>query len=194
MFPADQGAAFGTWPDPTSRLLYADVMPVMLNGLDTGGLSVVDLGGGNGLLKQWIPQAVTVDVDQEKHPDVLADLLTWEGLADLIVLRYVLHYLDDSQVTGLFAEMALWHPGQVLVIQFVNDDIPAKEANSVGETAWFRSESDLMALISPAWEVQSRKRVEYQVTREFYANRLGNPNGTAHEEAVIGLLLDNTTA
>ena len=50
-FNIDQGTNFGTWEDTTSKLLYDDAMPAMLNGVNTEG-KVLDYGGANGLLKK----------------------------------------------------------------------------------------------------------------------------------------------
>ena len=36
-YKIDQGTNFGTWEDTTSRLLYDDAMPAMLNGINTSG-------------------------------------------------------------------------------------------------------------------------------------------------------------
>jgi hypothetical protein len=184
----DQGSNFGKWDNETARLMYSDVMPALLNGVKTGG-SVVDLGGGNGLLKEWIPLAVTVDSDKTKNPDITADILEYEGNHDLVVIRYVLHYLPDVKVKQFFNHLSGYHSGQVLVIQFVNEDIQAKLANSVNEVKYFRTESQLLKLLSP-YRVSSRKKIEYTVSPDFYRQRLGHTNPTAHEEAVVGLLLE----
>lgn len=187
-FPVDQGTQFGTWPDDTSRFMYHDVMPELLAGVNTTG-SVCDLGGGNGLLRRWIPQARTVDVDPSKEPDVVCEALEYQGTHDLVVMRYLLHYLDDAQVRALFTRLAQWHAGRVLVVQFVNDDLEAKRANSMNEDVrYFRTEAQLLALLEP-WQVQRRTRVDYQVQAEFYRNRLQHPNPTSHAEAVVSLLL-----
>lgn len=186
----DQGTRFGTWTDETSRLLYRDAMPALLNGVDTSG-SVLDLGGGNGLLRQFIPHALTVDSDASKNPDILADITEFYCECDLAVLRYVLHYMSDKKLVKLFADLRDSDAKRVLVIQFVNDDLEAKLANSVNELKWFRSELDLRVLISACgWVVTKRKRLEYRVEAEFYRNRLNHPNPTAHDEAVVSLLLE----
>lgn len=185
----DGGLTFGTWTDSTSRLLYHDVMPVLLNGVDTSG-SVVDLGGGNGLLRTFVPHAVTVDIDASKAPDIVADATTYTGRHDLVVIRYVLHYMPNDVVDGWLTQLRTWHTGPVLVIQFVNDDLAGKLANSVNERKWFRTELDYVhAFERTGWRVASRKRVEYRVEAEFYRNRLAHPSPTAHEEAVMGWLL-----
>lgn len=184
MHNEDQGTAFGTWPDAVSRLMYHDVMPFALNGVDTSG-SVADLGGANGLLKQWIPHAVTVDYDATKNPDICQDILAYRGNHDLIVLRYVLHYMNDQTVIGLMRHIASYHDGRVLIIQFVNYDLVAKYANSVSEVKWFRDEATLRTLLENDWTVVARRVVDYQVDAEFYRNRLNHPNPSSHDEQIV---------
>lgn len=185
----DQGVTFGLWPDQTSKLIYWDLMPVMLNGVDTSG-RVGDLGGGNGIIKTWVPQAVTIDVDETKQPDIVDNILTHVGDYDLVIIRYVLHYLDDHQVRALLRHLSLNHDGQILLIQFVNDDLEAKQANSVNETKWFRREDHLESLIAHTHLIVDRKSVGYRVGADFYRNRLGHPNPTPHNETVVGYLLE----
>jgi len=188
----DQGTRFGTWGDETSQLMYFGIMPVMLNGVNTTG-RVGDLGGGNGLLKRWIPDAITIDQDASKEPDIVDDVITHVGEYDLVVIRYVLHYLTNEQVLQLFANLAANHAGPVLLIQFVNDDLEAKYKNSVNETKYFRREHELKSLIANTHTIKTRKAVEYTVGAEFYRNRLNHPNPTAHQETVVGYLLERTT-
>jgi hypothetical protein len=185
----DQGTAFGTWLDPTSRLIYHDAMPALLSGTPRDGL-VLDLGGGNGLAREWFPRLLTVDADPAKEPDVLADVLTWQPStqAARVLLRYVLHYLPDDDVRRLMAHLASWHRGPVTLIQFVNDDLAAKERNSVNEVRYFRTEARLRSLLWP-WLVQRRIAVSYDVDPEFYRNRLNHPHPTSHPETVVAYTL-----
>jgi len=187
-FPVDQGRAFGTWPDATARLMYHDAIPALLNGVDTSG-AVADYGGANGLLKAFIPHAVSVDIDPTKGPDVVDDIATHVGAYDLVVIRFVLHYLTDAEVKALFAHLATFHRGRVLVIQFVNDDMAGKLANSVNETKHFRTEAGLMDLLGH-WLVRDRKRLDYTVSAQFYRERLAHPNPTPHEEGMVALYLE----
>ena len=81
IFARDQGQGFGQWPDPTSRLMYHDVMPVLLSEVDSSR-GVIDLGGANGLIREFVDSEVlTVDIDPTKGPDVVADARTWVPLA-----------------------------------------------------------------------------------------------------------------
>lgn len=186
----DQGTAFGRWPNKTARLMYHDIMPLALNGIDTSG-RVADLGGANGLMKEWIPHCVTVDYDETKKPDIAEDILTHAGDYDLITIRYVLHYLSDGAVVRLFHHLRGYHKGRILLIQFVNEDLAAKAANSVGETKWFRNLDDTIKLVtSNGWGVKSGKAVDYVVDADFYRERLHHPNPSAHHETVIILELE----
>lgn len=180
----DQGEGFGRWPNNTARLMYHDIMPLALNGVDTTG-RVADLGGANGLLKEWIPQAITVDYDETKRPDVCEDIREHVGEYDLIVLRYVLHYMSDDEVRKLLYHIRSYHKGRVLVIQFANDDLEAKRRNSVGETKWFRTTEETMRLVTEYWRVASAKAVDFVVEAEFYRERLNHPNPTANHETVL---------
>lgn len=179
----DQGTAFGTWPDATSRLMYQDIMPLALSGIDTSG-RVADFGGANGLLKQWIPHAVSVDYDASKNPDICESVLDHMGDYELVVMRYLLHYMPDSVVRTLFKRMGMWHSGRVLLIQFVNENVDDKIGNSLGEVKFFRTEAQLKRLLAP-FGIVSRKAVEYRVEADFYRNRLQHPAPFAHDETVV---------
>lgn len=181
----DHGSTFGSWDDETSRLIYHDAMPALLVATDTSGL-VLDLGGGNGLAREFFPRVVTVDSNPTMGSDIVADAITYvpKRRYDRVLVRYVLHYLDDAQARELFANVARWHGGPLTVIQFVNDDLEAKLANSVNETKHFRTEDQLVALFGP-WKPVHRVAVEYDVTPDFYRNRLGHPNPTGHREKVV---------
>lgn len=190
----DQGTAFGTWADPTSRLIYHDAMGALLSGIERP-TRVLDLGGGNGLAREWFPGAVTVDLDPAKDPDVLADALEYTPAQpyDLVLLRYVLHYLPDPLVRDLLVHVATYHRGPVVVIQFVNEDLEAKAANSVGELKCFRTEWHLRTLVDrEPWELVRRIAVSYDVDPEFYRNRLHHPDPTGHPETVVSYLLERS--
>ncbi len=185
MTEIDSGTKFGTWPDETSRLIYHDAMPALLSGTDTRG-HVLDLGGGNGLAHEWFPNIRTVDQDASKHPHIVADILTYIPAAkyDRVLLRYVLHYLEDDDVIALMSHLNGWHHGELTIIQFVNDDMVAKLANSVNESKFFRTEAHLHSLLAP-WEPFRRIAVSYYVSPDFYRYRLEHPAPTGHPETVV---------
>jgi hypothetical protein len=194
-YAKDQGRDFGLWPDPTSRLLYHDAMPVLLNGVELPP-PILDLGGANGLLRDFVDGPVTtLDIDLTKQPDIVGDARTWSPPERFsfgsIVVRYLLHYLDDDDVWGLFHLVHGYHRGPLLVIQFTNEpaDMPAKVASSRNETAFFRTPTEVEGLFGP-WKVRDRKRIDYRVCKEFYVNRLGNPDGVEHGESVCGWVLE----
>ena len=186
-FIIDQGKSFGTWKDNTSKLLYNDAMPVLLNGIDISG-TVADYGGGNGLLKKFIPHIITIDIDSAKSPDIIADILNHKGNYDLVIMRYLLHYLPDKKVKDLFNNIWNSNINRILVIQFINEDIKAKNVNSINETKFFRTEKQLLSLINK-WIIRQTKKIHYTVEKEFYKNRLNHPNPTSHEEIIISLEL-----
>jgi hypothetical protein len=196
LLEVDAGVQFGTWPDPTSRLIYQDAMPALLSGIARTG-TTLDLGGGNGLSRQWFDQVHTVDADPGKQPDEVADALTYvpDTSYDRVLLRYVLHYLRDGEVVALLQHVATYHHGPVVLVQFVNDDLDAKYANSVNERKHFRTEDQVIHLLSFApWRVHQRIAVEYEVHPDFYRHRLGHPNPTGHRERVVAYLLEPTSA
>lgn len=185
----DQGTTFGTWQDDTSRLIYHDAMPALLNGINTTG-TVGDYGGGNGLMKKFIPHATTLDIDADKNPDLVVDCFNYCGRFDLVLMRYLLHYMSDPDVVQLLKHIAFYKSPRILIIQFVNNDLAAKKANSVNESKWFRSEQQLFALVKKSgWVVRQRKALEYQVSAEFYFNRLRHKNATPHAETILCLEL-----
>ena len=186
----DGGEGFGKWSDAISKLIYFDCMPYFLKDLKQYK-SVADLGGGNGNLKRFIPDAKTIDIDITKKPDVLADITEYKGEHDLLVIRYVLHYLDKAGVEKLLANIKSYHKGKVLLIQFVNDngDIDIKRINSINENKHFLMTRDLFGYIK-AFNILDVKYIEYRVTKEFYINRLKNSNAIEHNEKCFCILFE----
>ena len=180
----DQATKFGTWGDETSKWMYNDCIDKILPhcGIKTS-MTVADYGGGNGLLKDYIPQAVSIDIDIEKKPDILDDVITHQGRYDMVVMRYLLHYLTDTEVIKMFNNI---RSKRVLVIQFYNEDLKIKYYNSINETKYFRTFSQILALI-PKGRVMFCEK--YAVGKEFYKNRLGNDNGIAHTEFLLAYLI-----
>ena len=147
--------------------------------------SVGDFGGGNGIIKEFIPLAVTVDNDATKCPDIVADILTYNKYYDTVILRYVLHYLTDLEVLELLTTI---NAKQILVIQFVNENLGIKYKNSISETKYFRCKQQLQGLL-PKNNTKLLYEKEYTVTKEFYVNRLQNVNGTEHQETLVAYLV-----
>lgn len=186
----DCGTAFGTWTDKTSRFIYHDAMATMLQGIEHSA-SVGDLGGGNGLLKQWLPNSIAIDCDATKQPDIVDSVFDYVGTHDALVLRYVLHYLQDNEVLTLMRHLRSYHHGSVLVIQFANNDLATKYGNSYNEQKYFRTTSQLTALLTEVWQVTKLTTMEYEVGQDFYENRLGVGNKyTPHTETLLGITLD----
>lgn len=194
----DQGTRFGTWGDPTSDLMYRGAMPYLLRGLPIG-CTVYDLGGANGLSRMFLPdgaRVLTVDSDPTKSPDVVADILDWRphnpDPRATVLLRYVLHYLDDGQLSQLMNHLASWHRGNTLLIQFFNEDTRAKIANSPdADTKTFRSWLQTLPLLWPWGPTRGQlvNSLDYDVTPDFYANRAGTPGRFTHRETLIGASL-----
>ena len=180
----DQAQAFGTWDNPTARLMYHDIMELALEGVDTSG-RVADYGGANGLLKQWIPHSVSIDYDRSKNPDIVADIMTHVGEYDLIVMRYVLHYMTYSNAARLLRHIASFHKGRLLIIQFVNDDLISKYANSIGELKYFRTDEETQNIVTADWMIQTRQFHDYMVDADFYRVRLNHPNPSSHAERIV---------
>lgn len=184
---ADQGISFGLWDDPVSRFLYIDCMSLFLSDIDIKQYKkVADYGGGNGLLKRFIPQSISVDIDEAKCPDIVDDILIHKGDYDLIFIRYVLHYLSEQQISQLFLNLKDYN-GQLMLIQFANDgiDLQIKKANSLNEgTKYFRDSTELLSLLNQHLKIDQLKAQTLSITPEFYLNRLGNPYTTDHIETV----------
>lgn len=184
-YEIDQGLNFGTWTDKTSKFMYFDSIKQILSKIKKFPV-VADYGGGNGLLKQFIPNIITVDIDPTKKPDILDNILTHKGTYDLIVMRYVLHYLSDYDVLELFNNISAFHSGKVLVIQFCNNDLKSKYANSKNEYKYFRTESQLENLLPKHKKIYSQK---YTCAKAFYSNRLKIKNAKSHKEILNAYLI-----
>ena len=185
IYKEDNGANFGKWEDGVSRLMYFDSTKDILSKISIPDI-VADYGGANGNLKLFIPNSISVDIDESKNPDILDDILTHKGKYDLIVIRYVLHYLNDYQVLKLFESIKSYHNGKILLIQFCNNDLKSKYENSINEFKYFRTEYQSEQLLPVFEKIYS---IEYECTKEFYKNRLNNDNGVPHNEIINAYLI-----
>jgi len=184
IYKIDQGIGFGKWDDSVSRMMYyqsTEEILTILNELDSSHEVIADYGGANGILKQFIPDIITIDIDDSKNPDIVDDILMHKGKYDLIIIRFVLHYLNDYEVLQLFNHLNNFHKGRILIIQFTNNDLKRKYQNSKNELKYFRTDSQLKALLPPGDEIYS---LEYEVNPEFYKNRLNIDNAHAHQETI----------
>ncbi len=115
IYKEDKGTEFGKWFDSISKLIYFDSVKDILSKIDTHGI-IADYGGANGILKQFIPNIITIDIDASKKPDIVDNILTHKGNYDLIIIRFVLHYLNDYEVLELFENINKYHKGKILII------------------------------------------------------------------------------
>lgn len=182
----DAGINFGKWGDPTSRFLYEESMFDILPRIQFFG-TVADYGGGNGLLKNYVPGLITIDKDVEKKPDIVDDILTHSNPYDIVVLRYVLHYLTDYEVLALMQKLLSNGVQKVLIIQFTNEDLISKYKCSINEKKYFRTLSQLKALLNNQHPFYTK---EYEVDPDFYQNRLGITIDFSHEEQLNAFYVD----
>jgi len=180
-YTIDKGKEFGSWKDKVSKYLYHDSLIeikyfLKKNNINTN-CSIGDFGGGNGILKNYFKNLTTIDMDINKNPDILDNILTHKNYYDLVILRYVLHYLNDYEVIKLFKNI---NAKNILIIQFINKDLRSKYLNSKNELKYFRNEQHLMQLIP----IKNKKiySKEYLVTKEYYINRIGIGKYIKHKE------------
>jgi hypothetical protein len=172
----DTAITFGKGNSPTSRLLYHRIFDLIRDRIPSFA-KVYDLGGGNGVSKAYFPSVVTVDNNPEMEPDILADILEFEvpDEADLILIRYVAHYLQEEQLIKLL-ERSSHKP--ILFIQFTNSDPDDKLLQSLfkgqGEEdhKTFRDWDHFVHLLEPRGFRQII-RVDYEVEPMFYVERFG---------------------
>lgn len=174
----DAGELFGLWGDNVSEFIYTKSFDEILNLVDLPSGKIADYGGGNGILKKFIPDLITVDLDVDKTPDIVDNILTHSGEYDFVISRYVMHYLNDYEVLKFFKNIEK----PCLIVQFCNNDLKNKYETSVNEFKYFRTESQLEALLP----IGSKKvySKSYTVTPEFYLNRLNLTTDITHEETL----------
>lgn len=199
-YKLDRGRDFGKWNDKTSKLMYFDSIPTAFNMIDTTNMHVADYGGGNGILKQHITckKYTSIDIDCEKQPDITDDITIHKGNYDIIVLRYVLHYLSNEEVKRLIRHIQSFHNGYVLIIQFVNNGINlfdkqyvSKQVEKDSEKKYFRSKKQLFRLLKHT-NIIDYNSIKYTVYPEFYKNRLGIDTNIKHNELIYNILIKCT--
>jgi len=186
IYKIDKGSYFGMWTDSISKLMYFDSTKELLQKISISG-KIADYGGANGLLKTFIPNAISIDIDKTKNPDIVDNIITHKGKYNIIFIRYVLHYLNDYDVLKLFQNIATYHKGIVIIQQFTNEDLKSKYYNSINEQKYFRTEKQLLALLPPCEKIYSK---QYTVTKNFYLNRLDNSNAIEHKECINAYLIN----
>jgi hypothetical protein len=184
-YKEDKGIKFGKWSDKISKLIYFDSVNEILSKINTNGL-VADYGGANGILKQFIPNIISIDIDASKVPDIIDNIITHKGNYNLIIIRFVLHYLNDYEVLQLFENIKSYHKGKILIIQFCNNDLKSKYKNSLNEFKYFRTENQLENLLPKFKKIYN---IEYNIDKKFYLNRLGNGNYIKHKEQLNAYLI-----
>ena len=187
-YKIDQGENFGKWSDNTSKFLYKYSILEILNKIEIPE-KTADFGGGNGLLKEIIPNIITIDIDKTKKPDIIDNILTHRGKYDLIIIRYVLHYLNDYELIQLFDNIKSFHKGKLLIIQFCNNDLINKYFNSKNEIKYFRTENQTENLIPKGFK--KIFSMNYICSKEFYKNRLQNENIIEHNEILNAYYYEN---
>ena len=184
-YKIDQGDNFGKWQDSTSKFMYEDSIKEILSKIEIPEI-VADYGGANGILRKFIKNIITIDIDNSKNPDITDDILTHEGKYDLVIIRFVLHYLNDYEVLELFKNINTYHKGKVLIIQFTNEDLKSKYNNSKNEFKYFRTKNQLEKLLPNFIKIYSKS---YLCTKEFYQNRLKIKDAIEHEEIINAYLI-----
>lgn len=184
-YKEDRGRQFGRWSDDTSKFIYFDSVKEILSLIELPKV-IADYGGANGILKEFIPNIISIDIDETKKPDIVDNILTHQGHYDLIIIRFVLHYLNDYEVLELFENIKQYHNGQILVIQFCNDDLKQKYHNSKNEFKYFRTQNQLEQLLPSNRKIYTKN---YICTSEFYLNRLDIKTDVEHKELLNAYLI-----
>ena len=181
----DNGLNFGKWKDKISTLIYKNSLDVILQNINKNAITA-DYGGANGILKQYFNNIITIDIDETKKPDIIDNIITHKGNYELIIIRFVLHYLNDYEILQLFENIKSYHKGQILIIQFCNNDLKNKYKNSINEFKYFRNERQLLNLLPECKKIYSKK---YKCNKEFYKNRLNIDNAIEHFETLNAYLI-----
>lgn len=179
-YKEDDGKNFGKWTDDVSRFMYFESTGKILDLIQVPE-TVADYGGANGNLKHFIPHAISIDIDASKKPDINENILTHDGIYELVVIRYVLHYLNDYEVLKLFENIKAKN---ILVIQFENNNLKDKYFNSQNEFKYFRTSAQTRELLPTRFEEIYSK--DYELGPDFYKNRLGEGKYKTHNETLKG--------
>jgi hypothetical protein len=201
---------FGNWTDDVSRFMYERHFDRIFNDkrFDLARFNrIEDFGGANGKLKAFFGNKLsTIDIDETNNPDFLGNVVNYNGYAsfgwrgerryfkvesDLIIIRYVLHYLTDDEIKRMFQNIKSNHKGHILIVQFTNEgeDMEIKKQNSINEIKYFRTAQELSSLIS-SFEIVAADTESFTVTKEFYRNRLQNYEALPHQEQIQTILLN----
>ena len=133
--------------------------------------NVADYGGANGILKDHIPGIISIDIDPSKNPDIEADILKYKGDHDLIIIRFVLHYLNDYEIIKLFDHINSYHKGEILIIQFCNNDLRSKYYNSRNEFKYFRTEDQMENLLPGGFKKIFTRKCDHDNNSMFWSGR-----------------------
>jgi len=183
IYNEDKGTEFGKWNDNTSKFMYFDSTKEILEELNIKG-TIADYGGANGNLKTFLPNSISIDIDESKNPDIVDNILTHSKKYDWVIIRYVLHYLTDYEVLQLFNNI---QSNNILVIQFTNENLKTKYSNSENEVKYFRTRTQLESLLPKKKSNTYRKL--FNCTQEFYKNRLGLEKSTEHIETLNAYII-----
>jgi len=116
---------------------------------------------------------------------------------DVVFVRYVLHYLTNTQATQLLSHVAEYCK-RIVLIQFVNDwsviDMKRTISQGSGDHAkTFYGWGELFTLCDQSpWRIQRTATVQTTVTADFYKNRLSVTDAPQHSESIIMIELQKT--
>jgi hypothetical protein len=204
----DQGESFGKWTDKVSRFMYHDhFASIYKNFALQKYVTIEDLGGANGLLAEFFESQSfsTADIDESKNPDFIGNIINynskykvkWRGQtleksyqSDLLIIRFVLHYMTDEEILLMFNNIQKHHKGDILIVQFTNEgpDMQIKRQNSINEVKIFRTSVELIDLLQ-GFDIIQQHCQSYNVTEEFYRNRLNNYDAQPHGEIINSFLI-----
>lgn len=202
IYKNDRGTNFGSGDDPISNLIYRDSAKTFLQNVSIAGKRIADYGGANAILRRFLGDAdayTVVDTDKTKQTGddfICDDITTHRGQYDLVICRYVLHYLTDEQIRQMFAQIKTNGTAQILLIQFVNQGLDLKIKREISaqfetgeERKIFRNCRQLFDLLD-GFHIENVDKVDYLATSDFYRNRFGTSERvTPHQETIYSILL-----